>query len=839
MKKISALLVFLFAISSLDVQAQVKSPSEFLGYELGEHFTPHYKVAEYVKHVAEQSGMVEWHRYGETNERRELLIAAISTEGNIDRMQEIRTNNLKRTGLMQGDPTEDKTAIVWLSYNVHGNETSSSEAAMNTLWEFVRPGNTLTKEWLKDVMVIMDPMVNPDGRDRYVNWYNSVVGNKPNVHQEAREHDEPWPGGRVNHYYFDLNRDWAWQTQVETQQRIKAYHAWMPHIHVDFHEQFFNDNYYFAPAAEPFHKAITDWQREFQTTIGRNHARYFDNNNWLYFTREVFDLFYPSYGDTWPTFNGAIGMTYEQAGHGLAGLGIIKAEGDTLTLRDRFIRHSTTGLSTVEITARNHEQVVDEFTKYFADAQQNPQGKYETYVVSQTNNSDNISSLLSYLRNQQITFSRATSKKTTNGYNYDTGKEERVTVEEGDYLISTYQPQGKLVRVLFEPMPELSDSLTYDITAWELHYAYGLKGYALKDRINGSALERIESTVAGPIAGSELENPYAYIARWNSDKDLKFLTTLLNNDVKVRLSEEAFTMNGKDYEPGTLVILRNNNMNMGSRFDDIVKKAAYDNDRHLDVIGTGFVTSGKDFGSDAIKYIDKPRVALVSGQGTSTNMVGHIWHYFDNVIDYPVTLIDRDNISGLNWSDYDVLIMPSGSYGSALGESGLNDLKSWIRSGGKVIAISGGASFLAGQDGFSLKRKSNPSQDGDDELPSYEDRQRSSISSFNAGSIFEVTLDNSHPLAFGYGDTYHELKLGSATYEFLDNGWNVGVVKENAHRSGFIGYKAKERLQNVLAFGVQNMGAGEVIYMVDNPLFRGFWHNSKLLFGNAVFIVGN
>lgn len=840
MKKIGSLLLIALFFSGYNVQAQVKSPAEFLGYELGEHFTPHHQVLAYVKHVAEQSSMVQYQKYGLTNERRELGIVMISSEGNMNRLQEIRSNNLKRTGLLDGEPTSDKTAIVWLSYNVHGNEASCSEAAMNTLWELVRSENSLSKEWLDDAVVIMDPVVNPDGRDRYVNWYNTTVGGKMNPLPEAREHNEPWPGGRVNHYYFDLNRDWAWQTQIESQQRLGVYQEWMPHIHADFHEQFFNSNYYFAPAAEPFHKAITNWQREFQTTIGRNHARYFDNNNWLYFTREIFDLFYPSYGDTWPTFNGAIGMTYEQAGHGFAGLGIVKAEGDTLTLEDRYIRHSTTGLSTVEVTARNHEQVVDEFAKYFKDARESPQGEYKTFVISQTSNPDKVSSLLAYLRAQKIQVTRATSRRTLNGYNYKTGSEGRVTVEEGDYIVNTYQPQGTLARVLFEPKPALSDSVTYDITAWETHYAYGVDGFALKERIDGSILERLQSN--GAAAGSELQNPYAYIAKWDSEKDLNFLTDLLNENITVRFAERAFAMHGKNYAPGTLVILRNNNQYLGTKFDDIVKKAAADNDRTLDATGSGFSDSGTDFGSSSFNLIKKPRIAVASGSGMSTNMVGHIWHYFDKVIDYQVTMVNRDNLGGLNWEDYDVLIMPSGSYGSVFNESGLDDLRSWIRSGGKVIAIGGGASFLAGRDGFSLRRKASGnggSDSMDDRLNNFDDSQRSSISSFNAGSIFEVTLDNSHPLAFGYGDTYYELKLGSSAYEYLDNGWNVGVVKKDAHRSGFIGYQAKERLQEVLAFGVQNMGGGEVIYMVDNPLFRGFWHNSKLLFGNAVFIVGN
>ena len=236
-------------------------------------------------------------------------------------------------------PSENAPAIVWLSYNVHGNETSSSEAALFTLFALADPANTQTKEWLKNTVVIIDPCINPDGRDRYVNWFNSIVGNNYNPRLDAREHREPWPGGRTNHYNFDLNRDWAWQTQIESQQRIKQYNQWMPQVHVDYHEQGINQPYYFAPAAQPYHEAITQWQRDFQVTIGKNHAKYFDKNGWLYFTKEIFDLFYPSYGDTYPVYNGAIGMTYEQGGGGAGGLGVDTDEGDTLTLYDRATHH--------------------------------------------------------------------------------------------------------------------------------------------------------------------------------------------------------------------------------------------------------------------------------------------------------------------------------------------------------------------------------------------------------------------------------------------------------------------------------------------------------------------
>ena len=833
MKRSIKSFLFLLLLST-SAFAQLQSPSEFLGYELGDQWTPHHKVMAYFNHVADNSDMVKVQKYGNSYQGRELIIAMISSSVNQERMEEIQSDNLKRVGFMDGESTEDKTPIVWLSYNVHGNETSCSEAAINTLYKLI----TEKAEWLEDVVVIMDPMVNPDGRDRYVYWNKSVTGKQFDPTPESREHSEPWPGGRTNHYYFDLNRDWAWQTQVESQKRIAAYLNWMPHVHVDFHEQGYNSPYYFAPAAKPFHKAISEWQREYQMIIGKNHARYFDENNWLYFTREIFDLFYPSYGDTWPTFNGAIGMTYEQAGHSRAGLGVETAEGDTLTLLDRLTHHTVTGLSTVEITAQNKERVVDEFAKYFNETRTNGSGEYKAFVVKKSGNPDKVSMLLRYLVSQNIEFGVAKTGTRVQGYDFSDGSTRRVEVEAGDYVISTLQPQGTLVRTLFEPKPELEDSLTYDITAWETHYAYGLEGFALKTNIatDPVALQTEASTT--PF----IEKPYAYLAKWNSLDDLKYLAALFRKGINARYAENPFTMDGNDYAAGTLVITRNGNEKLSDKFDEIVKNTADELGRTVIPVGTGFVTSGKDFGSSSVRFISAPKVGLVAGEGTSSNMVGHIWHYFDQQIDYPVSLINRDDLRFINWNDYDVMIMPSGSYVSTFGESALNDLKDWIRGGGTLIAVGGANGFLARQDGFNLTRKTRENEEEEnmeERLRKYDELSRESVTNFNAGAIYELEMDNSHPLAFGYEEKYMSLKLGSTAYEYLESGWNVGVAKDGTPRSGFVGYKAQENLEGSLSFGVQNMGSGEVVYMIDNPLFRGFWHNGKLLFGNAVFLVGN
>ena len=514
---------------SLDLMGQEKllTPAEFLGYELGDRFTAHQRTVDYFTHVATVRPNVELVRYGSTYEGRPLYYAAITSEENFKKLEDIRLDHLRRTGLAEGKASGKPTAIIWLSYNVHGNEASSMEAAMLTLYDLANPANARTQEWLRNTVVIIDPCVNPDGRERYANFYNQYGNNPPNPSADAMEHHEPWPGGRTNHYFFDLNRDWAWITQVESQQRIKVYNEWLPHVHVDFHEQGYNDPYYFAPAAEPMHEVISPWQREFQVMIGKNNARYFDEKGWLYFTKEVFDLFYPSYGDTYPTYSGAIGMTYEQAGSGMGGLTVTTQTGDPLTLDDRITHHHTSGLSTIEITALNTDRLVAEFEKYFSENNNNPAAEYKSYIIKAGNSADKLKRLTDWMDAHSIRYGHPGTSKTSRGFNYQTQTISQVNIHASDIVVNVFQPKSRFITTIFEPASHLSDSLTYDITAWNLMYAYNLDAWALTERINPTKKYETKTSEDVKAPGK----PYAYIFKYESIDDVRLLAALMQGDI--------------------------------------------------------------------------------------------------------------------------------------------------------------------------------------------------------------------------------------------------------------------------------------------------------------------
>jgi len=831
------------------------TPRQFLGYELGTRFTPHAELLRYVDHVVRHSpGRMKQQRYGRTYENRPLELVYIASTGNMTNLEDIRRNNLRLAGLETGTAATKQPAVVWLSYNVHGNEAVSSEAVMQVLYDLADPQNQQVQQWLQNLVVIVDPCVNPDGRDRYAQWYNRVANQRPNSSPLSWEHHEPWPGGRYNHYYFDLNRDWAWQTQQESRQRIAVYNQWLPQVHADYHEMGPSAPYYFSPAAKPFHADLTEWQRKFQNIIGDYNRKVFDKNNWLYFTRETYDLFAPFYGDTWPSFNGAIGMTYEQGGGGPAGVSYAKADGDTLTLTQRIEHHHATSLATMQAASDRHEELIQQFQKFYTDARTKPKGEYKSYVLAGSSDPGQVRALTQYLDRQQISYGFAAKRSRQSGYNYTTGKTEAVQLEPRDVVISMYQPKSTLVKVLFEPQAQLEDSLTYDLTAWSLPYAFGLKGYALKGQVATASASPTVATVVqkgGKAAPAPTESqpaadrPYAYLARWNNLQDVRFLSRLMQQGVKMRVADEPFETEGQKYQRGTLIIPRTGNERLGTRFDQLVHAQADSAGVMVQAVQSGLSTTGGDLGSRSVRPLKMPSVAILAGPGIDATAFGEVWHFFEQQVGYPVTVLGTDYFNSVPLSKFDVLVLPDGRYDDLLTERGLENVKTWVRGGGRLIALEGASRFLAGNKDFLLKtkpadtaatgKKANPYT----ALRRYADAEREEIGERVQGSVYRVQLDNTHPLAFGYGETYYALLRDIPNYRFLPKGgWNVGVLKKDSYASGFAGRRAQRALTDSFVLGTQDMGRGQVVYLGDNPLFRAFWQGGKLLFGNAVFIVG-
>lgn len=836
---------FLFFITVLALSysqtTPIVTPDAFLGYPLGSRFTPHQQVVEYFKTLDNASDKIQLVTYGLTYEKRPLIAAIVSSPANMQRIEEIRDNNIKRTGFTDGQPMPEDIAIVYLSYSVHGNEAAGSESAMAVLYDLASTDIKINA-WLNNTIVILDPSLNPDGYNRYSQWSNSVSADPFNPNPDAREHNEPWPGGRTNHYYFDLNRDWAWQTQTETKSRLEFYLKWMPHVHADLHEMGSESPYYFAPAAQPYHPDVTPWQAAFQVEIGKNHASHFDAQGWRYYTREQFDLFYPGFGDTYPTFNGAIGMTYEQGGGGYANRGVLLENGDTLTLYDRIAHHREASLSTIEVSSKNAARLITEYEAYFKKSMTDPPGAYNTYIIRASTYPGRVEDLMRLLREHNIIYGMITEeRKGLKGFNYQTGENTVFSAMPGDVMIPAAQTRAVLLHVLFEPESHLADSMSYDITAWCLPMAYGLEAYATETDIDFQFMMPGDRTVP-KVEGK----PFGYALEWGSMASTEVLTQIMQQGIVVRVAPSPFVIDGKTYDAGTILMLRADN-----RKDPAFDEKAYNLFRMcrqhwgriytipMTILNTGFADEGKDLGSDDYYLVRRPEALVLTGQGISPGNVGEVWHYFEQELHFPLNMVDLEDAQHINLDHYNVIILTDGYY--TLEDSMLDKLDSWVANGGRLIVIGSGIQKVAGKKGFSIEAPTSvdtvvPVVVEEPELPeAYAGGERKSLSHDIPGTVFQTTLDHSNPLTFGLGKAYWTLKTSTANYTWLKDNGNAIYLDDTPKYYGFAGYKALEHTRKTLVAGLEYNGGGSVVYLVDNPLFRSFWNSGKILFANALF----
>lgn len=831
------LLLFAHVLGTAQGQESFENPSDFLGFELGSRFSLHHEVTDYSKSLSNERG-VSYVEYGKTHERRPLHALVFTHPENAKRLEDIRLQHLDRIQGGTGMAEFDELAIVWMSYNVHGNEAVCTEAAlevMHALASKCAAGDPI----MKRLVVLVDPCLNPDGHDRYAVWFNQHASSPPNPDPDGMEHDEPWPGGRPNHYLFDLNRDWAWQKQIETQKRSALYHSWMPHVHCDYHEMGYNSPYYFAPAAEPYHEVITDWQREFQSEIGRAAAANFDARGELYYTRESFDLLYPSYGDTYPMYNGAIGMTYEQGGSGRAGVLVERADGTLLSLRDRIDNHVESSLSAIETSARLAGRLVDELAAFHETNRAQPKGRFGGYHIPvNAGNASRVDRLVEFLQQHKIECERATStSRPLSAWEYGTSTNRNVVIQPGDLLISSYQTHSRILDVLFDPEPVLSDSLTYDITAWSVPYAYGVQTFGMSKPVQGGDWFQAQSLPKW------VSSPYGYAIAPKQDGYTHALAQLHKAGIRLRTSSKTIVHTDAEYTRGTLFVLRGDQTE--ENWTEILESIRLSSRVAILPMEGGHSLEGPDMGSDNVWLVEAPRVAMLNGEETSSLSSGEVWWHFEQELEYPITRINASSSSPSDWGAFDVVILPSGWYGSA-SEAWMKALNEYVRDGGRVLALSRAVNLFNGESGWGIERyndsdieqsiraRDREERSANREKP-FEDRERHYAMNIGDGSVYTVKLDLTHPLAWGYPDRpYYSLRSSGSRYGTLDNGWTVGLYGDRV--SGFVGSRANRELPGSLAFGAQPMGRGHAVYFADNPLFRGFWENGKRLFDNAVFM---
>lgn len=866
-------------------KSDVAKPEDVIGHKIGEYFTHYSDLAAFYRKVAETSPRVKLIEYGRTYERRKLQLLVISSPENLANLDKIKKDTARISdprGLSNQEMEKlvaQMPATAWLNYNVHGDESCSAETAMEVVYHLAADQSDETNKLLKELIIVIDPLVNPDGRERYVNFYEQAQGKTPRPDKNSFEHNQAWPGGRFNHYLFDLNRDWAWLTQTESQSRVKAYQEWLPQVFVDFHEMNVESTYFFPPSAKPQNANIPPLINNWLKIYGQGNAAAFDKYGLSFYTSEDFDLLYPSYGDSWPSLNGAVGMTYEQGGSGRAGLSVkLDDRQKILTLRERAWHHFLTSIATLKTTADNRISRLKDYYKFRELAIE--AGKKETmksFVLLPGNDPSRTARLANLLLTQGIEVEKVKSNfKTKKAHSYLGEVVEEKEFPAGSYIINLAQPAGLLAKGLLEPEAVLKDLYFYDITGWSLPLAYNVQTYWLEELVSSNT-EKLSSPVSltGQVIGGKAS--YGYVFGYESNAAAKTLSQLLQEEFDAFLVLKPITINGKDFPLGSIVVpVEANKANLHERIAELASSNGHD----IVAAQSARSQNGIDLGSNRVRHIRKPKVVVVMGTGTSVTNYGSIWHLLDERYGIPFIAVSAQQLSGLDLRDYNTIILPDDdgtgrSFLGLIGKATVDKISRWVRDGGTFIGIKGGAVFatakMSGMTSVTYRlidrqdeedrierEKQQEKQDKDsaqqtvstlppvvaktpeeqlaEKLVSYEEKERKRMMESIPGTLMKLKLDNSHPLGMGYEKDLVILNNSSPILSLTSKGDNVVYYpKEQFKLSGFITQENEKKLPHSAYLLRERSGRGSFVLYADDPNFRSFWEGTTRLFLNSIF----
>ncbi|MFM1820694.1 MAG: hypothetical protein RLZZ402_1053 [Bacteroidota bacterium] len=789
----------------MSLSAQIKSPEEFLGYPMGTKFTYHHQIVAYSRYLASQSGgLAHWQVYGQTNEGREqgqMIIANLPVGVSLEQVQQ---NHQKR---IQGEKVDPSLpVIINLSFNVHGNEAAGSEAALNTLYTLISKSNKSIS-----YVILIDPCINPDGRDAYVTQYNRrnfISGG--NSDPNDQEHYEGITSGRYNHFSFDLNRDWVWQTQKETQQRLKFYRSWMPMMHADFHEQSFQHSYYFPPAAKPYLNFISQSTKDLQESVGKSFSKLFDEKKWPYFTSEVYDLLYPGYGDTYPVLNGALGMTLEQGGI-RGGLISAKIDGDTISLVDRVKHHTALALNLVEWSLTNAESLKASFYSVHDKSRSNPTNKYAYYFVPEEELVKGLEFKQLLLKNN-ISFSYTDVVKSVPAYEYMSMKQVNLPLNKHGLLISAKQPSAPLIQALLDPTIALEDSLTYDITAWNLFQLNGLKAFGLNENVFGPPKNLQDGKPAPPI-----ENQLVFqfpIDEYKSSQEL----------IKYAIDMGALVTYNDALNKSGMVTITSSKLTDIQRAELI--KFATNRSIRLSSLNTFKSTDNYDLGSTHYKSVFIPKIAVIVDPANDVNQQGEIAYFLTQKYGFKPSFVPSNQLFRSNLFNYTHLIFPDGRH-SALSNNNSILLMDWVKKGGKLILMEGARKIMEDKD---LITK----EDTTKHTSTYAMRERAELSNTTSGNMLQVEVEKTHPLVFRINET--SMYIINQVSDFIKLPKDFTPVLKTSSKPtimGFVGSNKKSQLANSLLLGVKELDRGKIIWFGFNPLFRAIPNQGQTIFENC------
>ena len=794
--------------------SSIPTPKEIIGHEVGEWHVSHDKLVQYMYALADASNRITIEDRGKTFEGRPILLLTITSEDNHNNINQIIANHKKITEYNENISTEDQPIVVYQGFSIHGNEASGSNASLLLAYYLAASDSDFVQELLKNSVILLDPSMNPDGLQRFAYWANINKNINLTSDPNDREYNEVWPGGRTNHYWFDLNRDWLPAQLPESQARIKSFNKWIPNILTDHHEMGTNATFFFQPGIPSrTHPLTPELNQKLTKEIAKFHVESLDKIGSLYYSEESFDDFYYGKGSTFPDINGSIGILFEQA----SSRGHVQ-DSDNGLLRFPFTikNQLTTGLSTLKAANNLRLEILDYQKNFYKEAaKESSKFKNEAIIFGNSKDKYRTKKLAEILERHEVDF-----------YELDSDvKHKNKTYRKGyAYIVPKNQKKYRLINAMFETRTEFLDSLFYDVSSWTLPLAFNLD-YDLN--FNGNYSKKVNQLKFNKDISIEKSN-YAYLMEWHEYLSPNALNELLYNEVIVKVATKKFKLEGKDYDYGTILIpvQNNNHIDLNELLNDISSNCNIE----INAVKTGYA-EGPDLGSNNFIRLHKKNIAMLVGDGITAYDAGEIWHLLDTRFELSLTKLDIRNFNRIDLSKYTTLIVPNSSISNKLVTDKISE---WVKSGGNLIAYKNSINWLKKTKLIEVKELKN---DISAKNISFEERSAFFGAQRIGGAIFNTKIDRSHPINFGQTNTTMPIFRNSTIFiEKNKESYNNPILyTDNPLLSGYISEENIDLLKSTSPLKINKIGKGKVIYLTDNTNFRAFWYGTNKILMNAIF----
>jgi hypothetical protein len=805
----------------------IPTPASIIGHPVGEWHITHDRLVNYMIALDKASDRITLEITGQTHEARPIILMTSTSPKNHTNIDALRTQHIQLSDPAKsaGLDIKNMPAVFYIGHSIHGNEASGANAALLTAYYLAAAQGTEIESYLSNTIILFDPSFNPDGLQRFSSWVNARKSRLPNGDPNDVEHNEAWPGGRFNHYWFDLNRDWLVAQHPESQARVKKFHQWKPNVLTDHHEMGTNSTFFFQPGVPSrMHPLTPEKNLELTKKIGTFHAKALDEIGSLYYTQEGYDDFYYGKGSTFPDVQGAVGILFEQAssrGHAQESVnGLLRFP---FTIRNQF----TTALSTLKAINEMRVELLEYQRDFYSTAMAEANKDLVKGITISSPDKMKLFHFMEMVTRQHIEIAKLSGNQNINGKNFDAST---------SYFIKLNQPQYRLIKSMFEKRTQFKDSLFYDISSWTLPLAYGIEYEEAK--VLPTLGEKITdlSIPEGKIIGN---GDYAYVIEPFGYYVPRATYRLLNKNIRTKVATEPFYAGEKKFDRGSLMVQVDNQEKISiDQLKVYIKEICEKDGLDVYALTTGLDFKGVSLGSPSFLTLKKPEIAMLVESGVSATDAGELWHMLDTRFQIPVTLLSITVLNTANLNRYNTIIFPEGTY-SSIPDATKEKLKTWTQAGGLLIGFESAINWFtsAGLAKFDLKKEDEAAKKEPVKAKPYADIDENRGAQETSGAIFEADADLTNPLLFGYPNAKIALfKPNNIFMQKATGAYSNPLTFGNSPLlSGYISKSNYAKLKNSSSLGISTLGRGRVIGFTENLAFRAFWYGTNKMVMNAIF----